>query len=90
VHVRISSPPTVSPCYFGIDTPTKKELIASTHSAEEIRRFIHADSLYFLSLEGLKRAVGDGHNFCTACFSEEYPLPVAVERSQLDLFRKET
>ncbi|HEV8131580.1 MAG TPA: amidophosphoribosyltransferase [Acidobacteriota bacterium] len=90
VHVRISSPPTVSPCYFGIDTPTKKELIASTHSVEEIRRFLHADSLYFLSLEGLKRAVGDGHNFCTACFSEEYPLPVGAERSQLDLFRKET
>ncbi len=90
VHVRISSPPTVSPCYFGIDTPTKKELIASTHSVEEIRRFLQADSLYFLSLEGLKRAVGDGQNFCTACFSEQYPLPVEAERSQLDLFRKET
>jgi len=90
VHVRISSPPTVSPCYFGIDTPTRSELIASNHSVEEIREFLSADSLYFLSLEGLKRAVGDRGNFCTACFSEDYPLPVETDLNQLDLFRKET
>ncbi|MBI2821112.1 MAG: amidophosphoribosyltransferase, partial [Acidobacteria bacterium] len=89
-HMRISSPPTVSPCYFGIDTPTKGELIASSHSDEEIQEFLHADSLPFLSLDGLKRAVGDRRDFCTACFSEEYPLAVQTERSQLDLFRNET
>ncbi|MBI4454534.1 MAG: amidophosphoribosyltransferase [Acidobacteria bacterium] len=90
VHMRISSPPTISPCYFGIDTPTKNELIASSHTVEQIREFLHADSLHFLSLAGLKRAVGDHKNFCTACFSEEYPLPIETGRSQLDLFRKET
>ncbi|MBI2821016.1 MAG: amidophosphoribosyltransferase [Acidobacteria bacterium] len=90
VHMRISSPPTVSPCYFGIDTPTKGELIASSHSVVEIQEFLQADSLHFLSLDGLRRAVGDRRNFCTACFSEEYPLAVQTERSQLDLFRKET
>ncbi|HEY2933239.1 MAG TPA: amidophosphoribosyltransferase [Acidobacteriota bacterium] len=89
VHVRISSPPTVSPCYFGIDTPTRKELIAYNHSVQEIREYLAADSLHFLSLEGLKRAVGDRGNFCTACFSEQYPLPVEADRDQLDLFRKE-
>src|SRR5438874_206122 len=59
VHVRISCPPTLSPCYYGIDTPTKKELIASTHSVDEIRRFIGADTLGYLSLEGMRHAVGD-------------------------------
>jgi amidophosphoribosyltransferase len=90
VHVRISSPPTVSPCYFGIDTPTKGELIASSHSVEQIREFLQCDSLRFLSQEGLKRAVGDQGDFCSACFSEEYPIPIELDRSQLDLFHKET
>lgn len=90
VHVRISSPPTVSPCYFGIDTPTKNELIAANHDVDQIREFLQCDSLRFLSQEGLKRAVDDRNNFCSACFSEEYPIPIEMDRSQLDLFRKET
>ncbi len=77
VHVRISCPPTISPCYYGIDTPTKKELIASTHSVEEIRQFIGADSLGYLSLEGLRRAVGDTQGrYCLACYTANYPTAV--------------
>ncbi len=77
VHVRVSCPPTISPCYYGIDTPTKKELIASTHNVEEIRQFIGADSLGYLSLEGMRRAVGDtdGH-YCLACYTANYPTAV--------------
>ncbi len=59
VHMRISCPPTVSPCFYGIDTPTRKELIAATHSVEEIREYLGADTLGYLSLEGLRQAVGD-------------------------------
>ena len=57
VHIRISSPPTIGPCFYGIDTPTRQELIASSHSVEEIRKFITADTLEYLSLEGLKNIV---------------------------------
>ena len=60
VHVRISCPPTISPCFYGVDTPRRSELIAATHTLEEIRQFIEADSLAYLSLEGLLRAVGTG------------------------------
>jgi len=77
VHVRISCPPTVSPCFYGVDTPTKRELIASSHSVEEICRYIEADSLGYLSHEGMLRACGDtegeGH-FCSACYTGEYPV----------------
>jgi amidophosphoribosyltransferase len=91
VHLRISSPPTISPCYYGIDTPTRKELIASTHDVEEIRRYIRADSLGYLSLEGLHRAAGKevhgGTGFCDACFTGRYPIPFGDEdQSQLRLF----
>ena len=76
VHVRISSPPIISPCFYGIDTPTKKELIASSHSTEEIRKYITADSLAYLSLEGmLKSAPGVPDQYCNACFTERYPIP---------------
>jgi amidophosphoribosyltransferase len=77
VHMRISCPPTVSPCYYGIDTPTKKELIASTHSVEEIRQYIGADTLGYLSLEGLRQAVADtqGH-YCLACYTANYPTTI--------------
>jgi amidophosphoribosyltransferase len=74
IHLKISSPPTISPCYYGIDTPTRRELIASTHLLEEIRKYITADSLSYLSLEGLKKIVPDSHNFCTACFDSDYPI----------------
>jgi amidophosphoribosyltransferase len=74
VHLRISSPPTQWPCYYGIDTPSRQELIASSHTVEEIARYVTADSLGYLSLEGLGAAVGDpqSRTFCTACFSGQY------------------
>ena len=75
VHMRISCPPTMSPCFYGIDTPTKKELIASSHTVEEIGKYIEANSLEYLSLPGLMRAVNsNGNEFCTACYTGQYPL----------------
>jgi amidophosphoribosyltransferase len=75
VHVRISCPPTVSPCFYGVDTPSKKQLIAANKSVEEIREYIGADSLSYLSMEGLKRACGEGEKttYCTACYTGKYP-----------------
>jgi len=75
VHMRISCPPTISPCFYGVDTPSKKELIGANKSIEEIREFIGADSLSYLSLEGLKKACGDGEKttYCTACYTGKYP-----------------
>ena len=79
VHLRISSPPTQWPCYYGIDTPTRSELIASSHTVDEITRYVTADSLAYLSLDGMLRAVsgpeGDPNNFCHACFSGQYAIP---------------
>lgn len=73
VHMRISSPPTIRPCFYGIDTPSKDELIAAAHSCEEIRAYLGADSLGYLSNEGMFRAVGDDRaHYCDACFSGEY------------------
>src|SRR5260370_27729229 len=70
VHVRISCPPTISPCYYGVDTPTREELIASSNSPEEICRFLAADSLGYLSLPSLRQAVGDTEGkVCTASFT---------------------
>ncbi|WP_027714091.1 amidophosphoribosyltransferase [Desulfuromonas sp. TF] len=91
VHVRISSPPTSFPCYYGIDTPTRKELISSSHSLEEINRYVTSDTLGYLSLEGLlaaARAEGGAGNFCDACFSGKYPVkfPRLKADSQLGLF----
>ncbi len=91
VHLRISSPPTTGPCYYGIDTPLKSELIASSHEVEEIRRFVGADSLAYLSHEGLLAATDDapGRRHCTACFSGRYPVAVTQpDESQLRLFEK--
>jgi amidophosphoribosyltransferase len=74
VHMRISCPPTISPCYYGVDTPTREELIASANSPEEIRKYLGADSLGYLSLPGLRQAVNDTEgNFCTACYTGVYP-----------------
>lgn len=88
VHMRISSPPIISPCFYGIDTPTKRELVASDHSMEEIRKYITADSLAYLSIEGmLKAAPGSPQRYCTACFTERYPIPFTrAEEIQLGLF----
>ncbi|MFQ5878307.1 MAG: amidophosphoribosyltransferase [Acidobacteriota bacterium] len=83
VHVRISCAPTIGPCHYGVDTPTRAELIASRHSTGEIERFIRADSLGYLSLEGMYRAVGGGRPFCAACYTNEYPVPIAGDESLL-------
>ncbi|MBF0558473.1 MAG: amidophosphoribosyltransferase [Nitrospirae bacterium] len=74
VHVRISSPPTIGPCFYGIDTPTRYELIASNHMTEEIRKYLTADSLAYLSIDGLKSVVPHPENYCTACFDNRYPI----------------
>lgn len=77
VHVRISAPPVAWPCFYGIDMATQDQLIAATHSIEEIRRHIGATTLGYLSTEGLSRALHmDAHNFCLACFTGEYPIEV--------------
>jgi amidophosphoribosyltransferase len=96
VHLRISSPPTQWPCYYGIDTPTRRELIASSHSVDEIARYVTADSLGYLSLEGMVSAVNDvggekvarvpSTHFCHACFSGQYAIPFqATTRRQMRL-----
>jgi amidophosphoribosyltransferase len=75
VHLRISCPPTISPCFYGVDTPDRSELIAAKHSLEEIRAFVEADSLAYLSLEGLMRAVGSGSgSYCSSCYTGIYPI----------------
>ena len=78
VHLRISAPPTTHPCFYGIDTPTRSELIASSHSVDEIARYVTCDSLSYLSHEGMMTAVGsnaDGEGYCSACFTGAYPIP---------------
>lgn len=88
IHMRISSPSIVSPCFYGIDTPTRKELIGSSHTIQETRKYITADSLAYLSLDGmLKAAPGAPDQYCTACFTEDYPIPFTkAEEMQLGLF----
>src|SRR3989338_3109326 len=79
IHMRVSCPPTRFPCFYGIDFPTKKELIANTLSLEEIRKFIGVESLGYLSREGLLKAVSRPGDYCTACWSGEYPIPFGGE-----------
>jgi amidophosphoribosyltransferase len=88
VHMRISSPPIQWPCYYGIDTPTRKELIGASHTVEEIRRYLGADSVGYLSLEGMLKAAGsDPSAFCHACFTGNYRVGIAPEEApQLPLF----
>jgi len=82
VHVRISCPPTISPCFYGVDTPRKSELIAATHTIDEIREFLEADSVAYLSLEGLLSAVNTGRtSYCTSCYTGNYPVPVPSDRA---------
>ncbi len=83
VHMRISCPPTISPCYYGVDTPTQTELIAAQKTIEEIRTFIGADSLGYLSLKGLLEACGDpgDTHFCTACYTGHYPTLIKITSS---------
>ncbi len=75
VHVRISCPPTIAPCFYGVDTPSRNQLIAANKSVEEIREYIGADSLAYLSLEGMRKACGEGDmkTYCTACYTGKYP-----------------
>jgi len=89
VHMRISSPPTTNPCYYGIDTPTKEELIASAHSQDGIRQYLGADSLAYLSVPGMYKFVnGSGQGFCDACFTGNYPVALSDDPKvrQLHLF----
>ncbi|HLA48776.1 MAG: amidophosphoribosyltransferase [Nitrospinae bacterium RIFCSPLOWO2_12_39_16] len=88
VHVRISSPPTTHPCFYGIDTPNRKELIAATHTIEEVRRYLTADSLSYLSLEGMLNIFKERKNdFCMSCFDGVYPVSFeGMDTSQLELF----
>lgn len=87
VHLRISSPPTIGPCFYGIDTPTRKELIAATHSLDEIRKYITSDSLCYLSIEGMLKVVANPEEFCTACFDNNYPVLSPDEKEeQIELF----
>lgn len=86
VHMRICAPPIRYPCFFGVDMATRSELIAAHKSVEEIRRYIGADSLGYLSLEGLIKSVGlPKKSFCTACFTGDYPVPVQLEMDKLAL-----
>ena len=83
VHLRLASPPITGPCHYGIDTPTREELIASSHSIEEIREFLGVDSLGYLSLDGMLNAAGSHTGFCHACFSGQYPTPIPEDLVQL-------
>ena len=84
VHFRVASPPIVGPCYYGIDTPTREELIAATHSVEEIAAYLGVDSLGYLSLDGMvESSAGDPTRFCHACFSTQYPTPVPSDSAKL-------
>jgi amidophosphoribosyltransferase len=88
VHLRISSPPVKYSCYFGIDTPTRKNLVGAVHSVEEIREMIGADSLGYLSIEGLIKSIGkEGKQLCTACFDGNYPMMVPKQGNKF-LFEK--
>jgi len=83
VHMRISCPPTISPCFYGVDTPRRTELIAATHTLEEIRKYVQADSLAYLSLDGLLAAVGrDSGSYCTSCYTGQYPVEFPRDAGQ--------
>jgi len=90
VHLRISCPPTIGPCYYGIDTPRRDELIATRMSVEKIQRFVGADTLRYLSLEGMMGAIGGApDDYCTACWTDRHPVPLPLEgEGQLKLFEK--
>jgi amidophosphoribosyltransferase len=84
VHMRVSSPPVTGPCYYGIDTPTREELIAANFDLEQIRQHLGADTLGYLSLDGMLKSVPDGPDgFCHACFSGDYPTPPPTDPDKL-------
>jgi amidophosphoribosyltransferase len=93
IHLRVASPPIRHPCYFGIDFPSREELIANTRSVDAIRDYLGVDSLHYLSMEGMLSCVDAPRSHCTACFSGQYPMPVdrpvtkfALEKHQLRMF----
>jgi amidophosphoribosyltransferase len=91
IHFRVSSPPTTHPCFYGIDTPSRTELIASSHTVREINKYMGSDTLRYLTTESLRKAVGsDNYTFCDACFSGKYPskFPWGMELEQMELFSK--
>ena len=86
VHMRVCAPPIRHPCHFGVDMATRRELLAANLSLEEIRQFIRADTLGYLSLDGLLQSVkGSENTFCAACFSGKYPIPVQLEMDKFAL-----
>jgi amidophosphoribosyltransferase len=86
VHLRISSPPTCFPCFYGMDFPTRNELIAATHTLDEVTKYLRVDSLAYMSVESMMRAVGaPGENFCKACFDGKYPVGMDANGEQLSL-----
>ncbi len=78
MHLRITCPPIRHACHFGVDMGHDGDLIAARHELDELRRLVGADSLAFLSLEGMMRAIGRHDGYCNACFTGDYPLPVEV------------
>ncbi len=92
VHLRISCPPTISPCFYGVDTPSRTELIAASHTIDEIRRYVEADTLAYLSIDGLRAAVGPDQagSYCTSCYTGVYPVAFPRdERAYLQLALKD-
>jgi len=91
VHMRITSPPLLFPCYYGIDMATKKEFLASHRTLEEIRKYLNLDSLKYLSQEGLVRAIGEPKDkFCFACFTGDYPVPIEeASRHEKDFIERD-
>jgi len=90
VHMRIASPPTTNPCFYGVDTPDKDKLMAALMSVEDMAEAIGADSLAFISIDGLYRAMGEANRssdtpqFCDACFTGDYPVKTAPSHSSGD------
>jgi len=89
VHLRISSPPWRFPCYYGIDTPSHEELLATDRSVEEMAEELGADTLAFISIENLKQAIGADGGFCDACFTGDYPTPLPANAVPVSLGRAE-
>jgi amidophosphoribosyltransferase len=81
IHLCISSPPIYWPCFYGIDTPSQEDLVACKYTKEEIANFISADSLTYLSIEAIYKALG-GNEYCDACFTGNYPVPIPVKKQQ--------
>jgi amidophosphoribosyltransferase len=91
IHFRVSSPPTAFPCFYGIDTKTREELIASSQTVDGINSYMESDTLQYLTIDGMKRALGNGeYTYCDACFSGEYPskFPLGMKLEQMELFVK--